>query len=336
MKSWAKQLAGAVLVLVFALAVGGFVMILRAQQNGLAATMASANLRDVSPVDGAINVPLSGELHADYVSRPKQDPSIKVEPPVGVTLDATHWDGTTFVLHYSGLGANRLYYVELDQDSWTGKGEHKQIKVRWSFRTGSGTTATPTARPTSSASPPVSPSVSPSTSPASQKALIWYRGPSNDLHGLDWTGNQVKTLNPDVVIQSQDGLLLWHRTNVPASTSVVNDSDGNPVGSIVALDQSIMWADDSRQLCGLTRESTASYALEILSISGTRNRVAAISLTPGTAQFPVLAACSVLTHRAVVIGQTPGYAWNVSMISLSDGSVVYQHSYPNPLTRIVA
>ncbi|TMD87043.1 MAG: hypothetical protein E6I78_03695, partial [Chloroflexi bacterium] len=100
MKSWAKQLAGAVLVLVFALAVGGFVMILRAQQNGLAATMASANVRAVSPVDGAINVPLSGELRADYVSRPKQDPSIKVEPPVGVTLDATHWDGTTFVLHY--------------------------------------------------------------------------------------------------------------------------------------------------------------------------------------------------------------------------------------------
>jgi hypothetical protein len=123
---------------------------------------------------------------------------------------------------------------------------------------------------------------------------------------------------------------------MPASTSVVNDSDGNPIGSVVALDQSIMWADDSRQLCGLTRESTGSYALEILSINGTRNRVAAITLTPGTAQFPVLAACSVLTHRAVVIGQTPGYAWNVSMISLSDGSVLYQHSYPNPLTRIVA
>jgi hypothetical protein len=139
MKNWAKQLAGAVLVLVFALAVGGFVMILRAQQNGLAATMAAANVRAVSPADGAINVPLSGELRADYVSRPQQDPIIKFEPPVGVTLDAARWDGTTFVLHYSGLGANRLYHVELDQDTWTGKGEHKQVKVRWSFRTGSGT-----------------------------------------------------------------------------------------------------------------------------------------------------------------------------------------------------
>ncbi len=41
MKNWAKQLAGALLVLAFALAIGGFVMVLRAQQGGLAATMAA-------------------------------------------------------------------------------------------------------------------------------------------------------------------------------------------------------------------------------------------------------------------------------------------------------
>jgi len=43
-----------------------------------------------------------------------------------------------------------------------------------------------------------------------------------------------------------------------------------------------------------------------------------------------------MTHRAVVIGQSSGYTWSVSMISLTDGSVVYQRSYPNPLARIVA
>ena len=58
MKNWAKQVAGAVLVLVFALAVGGFVMVLRAQQGGLAATMAAAHIRAVSPPEGATNVPL--------------------------------------------------------------------------------------------------------------------------------------------------------------------------------------------------------------------------------------------------------------------------------------
>src|SRR2546421_2433129 len=131
MKNWAKQVAGAVLVLVFGLAVGGFVLVLRAQQGGLAATMAAAHIRAVSPLEGATSDLVSGEIRAEYVSRPAQDPPIKLEPPVGVTLDNLHWDGTSFVIDYHGLRANSLYHVELDQDDWAGKGEHKQIKVRW-------------------------------------------------------------------------------------------------------------------------------------------------------------------------------------------------------------
>src|SRR3989475_9623697 len=124
MRCWAKRLAGAALVLVFALAVGGFVMVLRAQQGSLAATMAGAHIRAVSPPDGATNVPLTAEIRAEYVSRPNNDPAIKIEPPVGVTLDNHHWDGTTFVIDCRGLRANSVYHVELDQDDWTGKGEH--------------------------------------------------------------------------------------------------------------------------------------------------------------------------------------------------------------------
>src|SRR2546422_2681328 len=261
MKNWAKQLAGAVLVVVFALTVGGFVLILRAEQGSLAATMAAAQIRAVSPPDGATNLPVSGELRADYLNRPAPDPAIKIEPPIGVSLDTPHWDGTTFVIDYHGLRDSSLYHVELDQDDWTGKGEHKQIKVRWSFRTGSGTIATPTARPTSSASAIASPSVSPSTSPAGQKPLIWYRGPSNDLHGLDWTGKQVRTLSPDLVIQSPDGARLRRRPSSPGDTNVVTDSDGNPLGSVL-VDQGMIWADDSRQFCGVTSTPAGSYALE--------------------------------------------------------------------------
>ena len=336
MKSWFVQLAGALLVLAFALTVGGFVMVLRAQQGGLASTMAAANIRAVSPADGAVNVPVSGEIRADYISRPKQDPTIKFEPPVGVTLDNPHWDSTTFVLPYSGLRADSLYHVELDQDNWTGKGEHKQIKVRWSFRTGSGTTATPTARPTSSASPTDSPTASPSTSPASQTPLIWYRGPSSDLHGLDWTGKEVKHLSPDNVMQSPDGLLLWRRPISPTSSSVVTNSDGSPVGAVISLDQTMMWADDSRQFCGVTKEPTGSFALEILRINGTRDRVGAFSLPASPAQAPYLIACSVSTRQAVVIGQGGGYMWSLSLLSLSDAHVIYQRSYPNPVLRFVA
>src|SRR5438132_12376456 len=118
MKSWVTQLAGAVVVLVFALAVGGFVMVLRAQQESLAATMATAHIRAVSPPDGATNVPLAGEIRADYVSRPANDPAIKLEPPVGVTLDNPHWDGTTFVIADHGLPGLSLYHAELDHDHW--------------------------------------------------------------------------------------------------------------------------------------------------------------------------------------------------------------------------
>src|SRR2546427_13224304 len=137
--------------------------------------MAAAQIRAVSPLDGATNVPVSGEIRADYINRPKNDPAIKIEPPVGVALDNPHWDGTTFVIDYDGLRDSSLYHVELDQDDWTGKGEHKQIKVRWSFRTGTGQPVMLTPSPTSATT------VSPSAGPTPSGPLIWYGGPSNDL-----------------------------------------------------------------------------------------------------------------------------------------------------------
>jgi len=332
MKNWAKQVAGAVLVLVFGLAVGGFVMVLRAQQGGLAATMAAAHIRAVSPPEGATNVPLSGEIRADYVSRPANDPAIKLEPPAGVTLDNPHWDGTTFVIDDHGLRANSLYHVELDQDDWTGKGEHKQIKVRWSFRTGTGQPVAPTPSPTPAA--PTS-SASPSVQPTASGPLIWYREPSTGLHGLDWTGTQIKSLSLDSVTPSPDGLLLWRRPNTADAANTVYDADGKSVGSVLT-DPTMMWADDGRTFCGVTTTPTGAYDLDLLRINGPRVRIGAIGVTPGTKQVPMLAACSVLTGRAVVIGQSSGYTWSVTMISLADGTVVYQHSYPNPLARIVA
>src|SRR5947207_15513538 len=203
MSNWAKQLAGAVLVLVFALAVGGFVLVLRAQQGSLAATMAVAHIRAVSPPDGATAVPLSGEIRADYVSRPANDPAIKLEPPIGVTLDNPHWDGTTFVIDDHGLRANSLYHVELDQDDWTGKGEHKQIKVRWSFHTGTEQHVAPSLSPSPNPTSVTNPS--PSVTPSNSGPLIWYMGSSNDLHGLDWTGTQIKSLSLGSVTPSPDG-----------------------------------------------------------------------------------------------------------------------------------
>jgi len=328
MPSWVKQLAGTVLVLVFALAVGGFIMVLRAQQGGLASSMAAAHLRAVSPPDGATNVPVTGDIHAEYVGRPSQDPSIKIEPPLGVTLEPGHWDGSTFTVHYSGLRENSLYHVELDQDDWTGKGEHKQIKVRWSFRTGASRLATPTASPT------VAISATPSPTPPTGAQLIWYHGPDTLLYGVDWTGKQVKSLSSDNRVQSPDGLRLWSKA---AGGGTITDAGGNPVGS-VAVDQQMMWADDSQSFCGITL-TASSYSLETLSLDGSRHVVGPIALptAPGQApQSPALAACSAEADRAIVVGQSSGYTWNMSVMSLTDGHVISARRYPNPLARLIA
>ncbi len=339
MKNWAKQLAGAVLVLVFALAIGGFVMVLRAQQGGLAATMAAAHIRAVTPPDGATNVPLSGEIRADYVSRPNQDPLIQVEPPAGVTLDNPRWDGTTFVIDYHGLRDNSLYHVELDQDDWPGRGEHKQIKVRWSFRTGSLHVATPTPI-VSTPTPVTSSTPAPSSPPPTTPHLIWYSGQNaagfNGLVGSDWNGQQLKTLKAGGNVQSPDGLRLYG-AGTPGTQ--VNDADGNKAGAIAGYSPS-MWADDSQQFCGVTyRTSAPPLSLVMMPLDGSVRTVAPIPFTaaPGTMPQEVsLAACSDLAGRAIVIGGSNGNVSNMAMISLADGSVSYQTRYPNPLTRLVA
>jgi hypothetical protein len=333
MKNWAKQLAGAILVLVFALAVGGFVMILRAQQGGLAATMAATHIRAVSPPDGATNVPVDGEIRADYVSRPVHDPAITLEPPVGVTLDNPHWDGTTFVIDYHGLRASSLYHVELDQDDWTGKGEHKQIKVRWSFRTGGPEAATPTPV-ASSPIPRVSLTPAPSSSPPTD--LIWYSAHnSSALNGIDWNGKQVKTTKWVGNVQSPDG--RWIYNSITPSIWVY-DADGNKAGSIAGY--SSMWADDSQQFCGITYQTaSAPRSLVMMPLDGSVHTVAPIALTD-LAGKPVqevsLAACSDRAGRGIVTGASNGFVWSLAMISLTDGSVIYETHYPNPPTHLVA
>jgi hypothetical protein len=337
MKSWFIQLAGALLVLAFALTVGGFVMVLRSQQGGLAATMAAANIRAVSPADGAVNVPISGEVRADYISRPNQDPSIKVEPPVGVELGPGQWDGTTYVMPYSGLRENSLYNVELDQDDWTGKGEHKQIKVRWSFRTGAlpTTTPTPVTSATTTPTPVVSATPAPSSSPPD---LIWYGGQNGvsatGQNGIAWNGQHIKSVRWVGTTQAPNGRRIYDSTT---PSTWIYDADGNRVGSIAGGSAASFWADDSSRFCGIAHQTmSAPYSLITMPLDGSMHTVGTISMTPGTNQSPQIAACSVLSGRAIVIGQSNGYVWSLSLMSLTDGSVIFKRSYPNPLTRLVA
>ncbi|HVH66150.1 MAG TPA: Ig-like domain-containing protein [Candidatus Acidoferrum sp.] len=329
MKGWIKQLAGTLLVLLFAAGAIGLALVLRSQQDGLGATMAAAHIRAVTPTDGSTNVPTTGEIRAEYISRPTQDPAIKVEPPPGSTLGPGHWDGSTFVTPYSGLRADSLYHVELDQDDSSQKGEHRQIKVRWSFRTGA-----PHPTPTASARPSATVAVSATPTPGTASGpLIWYQGQYPTAYGVDWNGTQAKAtaIHSQTIQQSPDGSRLWQK---PAT---IVDGDGQPVGS-VAADQSMMWADDGQQLCGIVLHPTGVYDLDLLTFDGNRHRVG--SITPqgqmSAQQTPSLVACSTLTGRAVVVGSQGGYIWSLQMISLTDGTVIYERPYPNPVARVVA
>ena len=345
MKNWAKQLAGTILVLTFALAVGGFVLVLRAQQGGLAATMAAAHIRAVSPLDGATNVPLSGEIRADYVSRPAHDPTIKLEPPIGITLDNPHWDGTIFIVDYRGLRDSSLYHVELDQDdsvqtsggqnvTQTGQhtqndstqnGEHKQITVRWSFRTG------PDARTTPRASASPAPTRSASPAPTAQTQLIWYGFGEANLVAKDWNGQPRGTAAVRVAGQSPDGSKLL----VSDPSGRIMDSAGNVLGSLPPIRTYLWWADDSNALCMLGG-NTRGDELELVNVNGHATAIASIPPPASPSQVMKLAACSGLTHRAIVYGYGYGNVYSLKLISLIDGHVIYQESFPDAMVDLVA
>jgi hypothetical protein len=339
---WVKQLAGTVLVLLFAFGIGGFVLILRAQQQvGLSASMAAANIRAVSPPDGATSVPVEGEIRADYLSRPSSDPAIKFEPTPGVTLDNAHWDGTTFVVHYQGLRNNSLYHAELDQDDLAGKGEHKQIKVRWSFRTGSLLVTTPTPSTTTmiSISPTITAKPTSPPSPPTAPDRMWYTdqtpGTVGGHIGLDWNGQRVKTIKHVGTTQSPDGRWIY---NAMTPSNEVFDASGTLAASLGG--QPSMWADDSRQFCGISPQSGSLPSnLVTMALDGSLHTVAAIALPDSPTKLVkelALAACSDLNGRAVVVGGSNGYIWSMAVVSLRDGSVIYQRRYPNPVTHVVA
>ena len=337
MKAWITQIAGVILVLLFAAGVGGLLLLARAQQQSLGASMAAASIRSVSPSDGATGVPLRGEITAEYISRPAQDPAIKLEPPAGVVLSNGHWEGTTFVIQYQGLLGDSQYHVELDQDQPGQKGEHKQIKLRWSFRTGVPATATSSASARASATP--TPSSASTPVPGTRtSAWIWYHGPDSLIHAVDWTGKQVRSMQAGNAAQSPDGSHLWNRFPNPQAVeppgTVTNDI-GVTVGSVPGYQQ-MMWADDGAQFCAIVPSPAGTDELDLISLNGQRHTVGPIGLPSTPTQSPALVACSDQSQQAVVVGEGSGYIWSLSLLSLQDGSVIYQRRYPNPVARLVA
>ena len=138
--------------------------------------------------------------------------------------------------------------------------------------------------------------------------------------------------------QSPDGSHLWNRFPNPqavAPPGTVTNDLGVTVGSVPGYQQ-MMWADDGKAFCAISATPTVNWELDLITLDGRLHSVAHFALPSAPAQSPALAACSNLSHRALVVGQGSGYTWSLSLISLTDGSVIYERRYPNPLARLTA
>ncbi len=318
--AWIKSITGALLVVLFAAGVGLFVGALRSSGPG-AGTGAIPNLVRTVPPDGAQSVSLSGEIDVEYTVQPSSTPSVKLEPVAGVRLSDGHWQGTTFVLRYAGLNPDTTYHAELDQDSMTAHGEHKQLKYRWSFRTGS---------PATAATP--NPSVHPQP-PTTTGPLIWYWG-GGRLVAVDWLGTDgVGQLMLTPAWQSPDGSLLWYRsppaTQAGTGPTPVYDRTGSPAGTLPE-DPLAVWADDNQHVCRVTGSNASPPALYVQTPGGPAQSV----ITVPSGGWPT--ACSWTDGRAGVVLFANYMITGIEVIQLFDHKVLYQQSYPNRVSWLTA
>lgn len=317
---WIKPIASALLVVVFAVGVGLFVGVLRSSAPGVGSGLIP-NFVGTVPADGAKDVPINGHIEIHYAVRPSIAPSVKLEPAAGVKLSDGYWEGTTFVVPYAGLRQDTTYHAELDQDASTGKGERKQLKYRWSFRTGSAAPP-PTPNPSLHPQPPTT------TGP-----LIWYWG-GGRLIAVDWQGTDgVGQLMLNAALQSPDGSRLWYR-DPPApppggNPTPVFDRNGQAAGTLLE-DPVAIWADDSRHVCSETGSNASRPALYVETPGGPPQSVAAVP----SGGWP--AACSWTDGRAVVVLFANYTITGIEVIQLVDHAVLYQQSYPNRVSWLTA
>jgi hypothetical protein len=169
--------------------------------------------------------------------------------------------------------------------------------------------------------------------------LIWfsgsYSGGAYGANGIDWNGKLIKSPRYVGNLQAPNGHFIY---NSSTPSDQVFDPDGNLVGSNVSA--SYAWADNSLEFCALAGPPYSTpYSLELDTLDGKRHPVGTFSLPPAPTSpppTPLVVACSPLSGRAVVITEGNGFVWSVSMLSMTDASVLYQRSYPNPLRRLVA
>ena len=290
-------------------AVGGVVLVQRVRANELA--KAEPHISSVSPADGSVNVPLTGEFRVTFAKPPATMPRITHAPADG-SQAAPRWDGSTLVVGYSGLHTRQRYEVIVASDYTSAFGGTGHTEKRWAFTTELGP-------PSAGAGP-----------------LIWYATarpvdpvpqPTQQI-ALDWNGNTVGMLRVSGnANQSPDGSRLW------LGDSVI-DQTGATVARMALPKGAPGWADDNRQRCEMstangtipTGQSVEPAWLYAGPIGSPLRRVAQAGEYGGQTG-PRVAACSSLTDRAVVVQDAIMWAREVWVLRLSTGALLYHHLY---------
>ena len=260
-------------------------------------------LRRVTPLDGAATVFRNGQLSIEFNHRPPVEPRVSLVPG-GSTLSGV-WNGSVWTVPYTGLAPLTWYRASLVVDYGVPRAN---IHYAWTFLTEPGP-------------------------PPAGVPVMWYstsspwarNGDPVRLVALDWAGNLVGTLyQAGPVAQSADGSTLSTQDGRYIDRSGM--TMGRDAGSYPGF-----FADDGRSICQLagptgTNDPSGALWLFVGPINGSPRRVA-LAGQAGARSGPAILACSVLNDRAVLMDSGPGGTYDVHVVSLSSGRLIYQRTY---------
>jgi len=259
----------------------------------------------LDPADGNEGVFRYGQISIDFDKRPPINPVVTLSPPDG-GLTSGSWTGTTWNVLYAGLKPLTTYRASLALNYGVPRAN---IDRSWTFTTEVG-------------------------APPKGVPVLWYTTGSRNSQppdqpqrflAMNWNGELVGTayfVNPST--QTWDGAYISQQFGTYV------DGSGTPVLSSATY---ASVAEDSRTLCAIAGpdRSPKSFPqwLYVGQVGGVLHRVAMVNSNP--AMRLGLQGCSAKTNRAIVTesqmgAQIQGFR-SIAVVSLSDGRVLYRHTY---------
>lgn len=250
----------------------------------------------LSPGDGQTIALRNGQLEIVFNRRPSIQPRVTLTPSAGL-VGPGQWSGSTWTIAYHGLAPLSWYEATVSVDYGSGK---PNVNRTWRFRTEPG-------------------------SPPSGTPVIWYGADAigdpaflRRLIAIDWSGNLVGTAYVSGYLrQSPGGSLL-------SNGGTMLDAGGNVIGQLDGYSD-LAFADDDRSVCAVGLAGGNAMTLLVGPPQGPFRKV----LTVPWSFNEIVAACSVLDDRAVLVHKSPmgGQALDVEVVRLSTGRVVMRRSY---------